>query len=316
MAETQVRMTTYEQTGELRNRTPAGKSARERLLAGLPVTELRLELAGVSTAVLEGGDGPPLVLLHGPGEYAAKWMRVIPDLVATRRVVAPDLPGHGTSEVTDGRPLDADRVLAWLGELVERTCPTPPTLVGQILGGAVAARFASNRGDRLSQLVLVDTLGLTAFQPALEFGLALTEFIAEPTEDTHDRLWRRCAFDLDRMRERMGESWEWLKAYNLDRARTPSLQASQHKLMEQFGLPAIPPAELARIAVPTTLIWGRHDLATQLPVAEAASARYGWSLHVIEDAGDDPPMEQPEAFLRALHASLGSSRPPEQRGRP
>ena len=62
-------------------------------------------------------------------------------------------------------------------------------------------------------------------------------------------------------------------------------------------MPAIPPAELARIAVPTTLIWGRHDLATPLSVAEAASARYGWPLHVIEDAADDPPIEQPEAFL-------------------
>ena len=104
----------------------------------MPVTERRLELAGISTAVLEGGDGPPIVLLHGPGEYAAKWMRVIPDLVTTHRVVAPDLPGHGTTGVPDG-PLDIDRVLAWLGELIERTCPTPPVLVGQILGGAIAS---------------------------------------------------------------------------------------------------------------------------------------------------------------------------------
>jgi hypothetical protein len=39
-------------------------------------------------------------------------------------------------------------------------------------------------------------------------------------------------------------------------------------------------------------------------VAEEASARYGWPLHVIEDAADDPPIEQPEAFLRALHTAL------------
>ena len=67
---------------------------------------------------------------------------------------------------------------------------------------------------------------------------------------------------------------------------------------------AIPPAELARIAVPTTLIWGRHDLATRLRVAEAASARYGWPLHVIENCADDPRIEQPEAFLRALRLAL------------
>lgn len=42
--------------------------ARKRLLNRIPVTELHLQLAGVSTAVLEGGDGPPMVLLHGPGE--------------------------------------------------------------------------------------------------------------------------------------------------------------------------------------------------------------------------------------------------------
>jgi pimeloyl-ACP methyl ester carboxylesterase len=45
-------------------------------------------------------------------------------------------------------------------------------------------------------------------------------------------------------------------------------------------------------------------MATPLRVAEEAGARYGWPLHVIEDAADDPPIEQPEAFLRALHAAL------------
>ena len=85
--------------------------ARERLLAGLPVTERRLTLAGVSTAVLEGGDGPPVVLLHGPAGNAAHWMRVIPALATTRRVIVPDLPGHGASIVDDAGELDAERVV-------------------------------------------------------------------------------------------------------------------------------------------------------------------------------------------------------------
>lgn len=296
-----------------RGRTSA-RDARERLLGGLPVVERRLQLAGVSTAVLEGGAGPPIVLLHGPGEYAAKWLRVIPDLVSTYRVVAPDLPGHGTSEVHAGA-MDGDRVIAWVGELIARTCTTPPTLVGQILGGAIAARFASRQSHRIARLVLVDALGLAPFQPTPEFGLALTEFITQPAEDTHDRLWQRCAFDLDRLRDGMGESWERLRAYNLDRARAPSLKPTQQSLMEQFGMPAIPPAELATIAVPTTLIWGRHDLATRLPVAEAASARYGWPLHVIENAADDPPIEQPEAFLKVLRAAIGGSQTAAQEKR-
>ncbi len=287
-------------------RRSAGDDPRERLLAGMPVTERHLQLTGVSTAILEGGAGPPVVLLHGPGEYGAKWMRVIPELVTTHRVIAPDLPGHGASGLVDGE-MGADRVLAWLGELIERTCSLRPALVGQILGGAIAARFASKRTDRLSRLVLVDALGLAPFEPTPEFGLALMDFITHPSEDTHDRLWGRCAFDLDRMRNRMGESWQRIKAYNLDRALTPNLQATQRTLMEQFGLPAIQPMELAKIAIPTALIWGQHDVATRLDVAEAASARYGWPLHVIENAGNDPPMEQPETFLKALRAALGNS---------
>jgi pimeloyl-ACP methyl ester carboxylesterase len=70
---------------------------------------------------------------------------------------------------------------------------------------------------------------------------------------------------------------------------------------------AIPPGELARIAVPTSLIWGRHDRQVRLELAEDASARYGWPLHVIEQAADDPAFEQPGAFLRALRATLGSA---------
>jgi pimeloyl-ACP methyl ester carboxylesterase len=296
MAETQVR----------RSRPPVSEDARERLLAGMPVVERRLQLAGVSTAVLEGGEGPPVVLLHGPGGYAAHWMRIIPGLVSSHRVVAPDLPGHGASEVSHG-PLDTDRVRAWLGELIERTCASPPALVGHLIGGAIAARFASVHGDRLSRLVLVDTFGLTPFHPAPEMAQALTRFLAEPTERTHTNLWRHCAFDLDGLLERMGEGWAPFEAYNLDRARTPSVAAALQMLMEQLGMPAIPPVELSRIAVPTTLIWGRHDRATPLASAEAASARYGWPLHVIENANDDPPVEQPEALLRALRAPLGDS---------
>jgi pimeloyl-ACP methyl ester carboxylesterase len=110
------------------------------------------------------------------------------------------------------------------------------------------------------------------------------------------------------MRARLGETWQRLKAYNLDRAGDPRLSAQQEKLMQEFGIPAIPSAELASIAVQTTLIWGRHDLATRLATAEATSARYGWPLHVIDRAGDDPPLEQPEAFVEALRAALGAEK--------
>jgi pimeloyl-ACP methyl ester carboxylesterase len=77
--------------------------------------------------------------------------------------------------------------------------------------------------------------------------------------------------------------------------------------MADFGMPALAAADLARIAVPTTLIWGRRDLQVPLSVAETANARFGWPLHVIEGARDDRAMEQPEAFLAALRVDLGAA---------
>jgi len=282
---------------------PARDSARARLLVGLPVTERRLELAGVSTAVLEGGDGPPLVLLHGPGEFAAGWLPVLPQLVRTHRVIAPDLPGHGASALSNDAALDADRVLGWLGELIEVTCPTPPVLVGRIVGGAIGARFAIDDSSRLSGLVLVDTLGLTPFDPAPRFGLAMHRFLAAPTASTYDRFMEFCSFDLDGLRDQLDDRWDPFAVYAVELAGNPAVQSAMGSLIGTFGSP-IPPEELARIKIPTTLIWGRHDLATPLQVAESASARYGWPLHVIEHAGDDPSLEQPEAFLTALRVAL------------
>jgi pimeloyl-ACP methyl ester carboxylesterase len=277
-------------------------SDRERLLAALPMTERRLQIAGVSTAVLEGGSGRPVVLLHGPGEFAGKWFRVIPQLVTTHRVIAPDLPGHGESQVA-GRELDAAGMRAWMSGLLERTCTAPPAVVGHVLGGAIAARFAVTGGEALDRLVLVDSLGLAAFRPAPAFALTMLAFLVRPTERSYTRFMRQCSYDLDGLRDEMGGAWEPYAGYSLYLARSPGAKTAG-RMMRQFGLPIIPPAELARITVPTTLVWGRQDRANRLRIAEAASARYGWRLHVIEDCADDPPRDRPQAFLRALYAAL------------
>src|SRR5687768_9628384 len=87
-----------------------------RLIEGLPVTTRRLDLAGVSTSLLEGGDGPPMVLLHGQGGFAEIMGGLIGMVVDRYRVVVPDLPGMGRSEVRSGT-LDGPLVVTWLGEL-------------------------------------------------------------------------------------------------------------------------------------------------------------------------------------------------------
>ncbi len=70
----------------------AGEVARRQLLDGATVEEHAIESAGMSTSYLAAGDGPPLVLLHGPGEFKERWVRVVDELSRTHRVLAPDFP--------------------------------------------------------------------------------------------------------------------------------------------------------------------------------------------------------------------------------
>ena len=291
-------------TRETVGTTAKVRNPRELLIESLPVTERRLSLNGVATAVLEGGSGSPIILLHGPGGYGAQWIHAIPALAATHRVIAPDLPGHGASAFFEGPPTPG-LVNDWLDDLIECTCSKPPVLVGHTLGGAIAMHFAAAAGRPLAALVLVDTLGLAAFQPAPAFGTALEAFLRAPTGATHDGLWSQCVFDLEGVRRRLGEQWQWIRAYNL-----AGMQAGASALMdwmEQFGVPEVPSAVLERIRTPTMLIWGRHDRATPLRVAEAARQKHGWRLEVIEAAADDPTIEQPEAFLGALRKAIASN---------
>ena len=176
------------------------------------------------------------------------------------------------------------------------------------MGGAIAARLAAARPAALCRLVLVDSFGLAPFAPEPAMGEALGAFMADPQVATHRHLWGYCAHDLDGLMARMGPAWEPFEAYNVDRARTPSVLAAVGASLEALAMAPIPPDELERIAVPTCLVWGRHDRAIPLAVAEAASDRYGWPLHVVDDAADDPPVERPAAFVAALQACLAEDR--------
>lgn len=283
--------------------TPSINNYRSQLLSGLPVHERRIDIAGISSAVLEGGEGPPVVLLHGPGETSLWWMRVIPKLVTTNRVIVPDLPGHGSSKV-EKDILDHDRVMKWLGELISHTCDSQPTLVGHILGGAIAARFAVEYGERINRLVLVDSLGLGKFRPSPGFAFRLVRFLISPTKNNYNRFLPHCMYDVQNLEEEMGTDWEPFLAYNLECAQDPDRKDALKTLMQKVGVPKIPDEDLERINVPVSLIWGRHDKANKLKIAEQLSDRLDWPLHIIEETRDDPKLEQPESFLDALYETM------------
>lgn len=277
---------------------------RKQLLAGLPVKEYRQELAGISTAILEGGEGPPMILLHGPGENVTWWRRAIPKLVESNRIIIPDLPGHGASRVANGT-LDAVQVLHWLEALIKQTSRVPPVLVGHVLGGAIATRFVIERENQISQLVLVDSLGLGKFRPSLRFALGLFRFMMRPTKKNYDRFLPQCIYDKEDLQKKMGKLWNPFLAYNLECVQDKDQMAALQTLMKQVGIPRIPPEHLAMLKLPIDLIWGRHDQANKLKIAEAASEQFGWPLYIIEDSRDDPKLEQPDSFVNALHSILG-----------
>ena len=285
--------------------TPSGADAEIRActVRGLPLVERRLEPAGIPTVVLDGGEGPTAVLLHGPGEFAALWGRVVPALTETHRVVIPDLPGHGASGRPGDGPLDAERWLDWLRELVEQTCSGPPALVGHLAGGALALRHAID-GAPAERIVLVDSTGLAVSRPAPSFAGPLAGFLAHPTDRSRDRFLGRCMYDFDGMRRELGPRWDPFAAYALDRARQPQARSAVMSLVIAFGLLPIRRRDLARMPVPVSMIWGRHDLQNRLRVAEAAAVRFGWPLTVIEDTRDDPCWERPDAAVAALRAAL------------
>jgi pimeloyl-ACP methyl ester carboxylesterase len=134
--------------------------------------------------------------------------------------------------------------------------------------------------------------------------MALIRHGARPSEQSAIRFFRQVTVDLDGVRQRMGERWEPFLAYSLDRARTASVQLANRRLLREFGLPQIPPEQLARITVPTTLIWGRHDRVMPLRTAQEASARRGWPLRVIDHAGHFSVADQPAAFLAPLRVAI------------
>ncbi len=268
------------------------------MLAGLPVRERRVELAGTSTTVLEGGDGPPLVLLHGGIECGgAIWAPVVATLAERHRVVIPDLPGLGESDPV--ARLDGATFAEWFTALLRLTCDEPPALVAHSLGGSLAARFAARRGELLERLVIYGAPGVGRYRMPVGLRVTAIRFALRPTERNAERFERRAFLDLDRVRALDAEWLAAFEAYSLARAHVPHVRRTMNRLI-RAGTKQIPGAELERIAVPASLVWGRHDRFVPLALGEAASRRLGWPLHVVEGAGHVPHAEQSEAFLEAL----------------
>src|SRR5438094_8190642 len=127
-------------------------------LAGLE--ERFAEIKGVRMRYFVGGEGPPLILVHGLGGAAANWIELVPLLVRRHRLLVPDLPGHGGSTALPavaGLDPYADRVAL----VAKREGMLPAPVVGHSLGGAVVLRMALRQPDAALPLVLAAAAGLS-----------------------------------------------------------------------------------------------------------------------------------------------------------
>ena len=274
-----------------------GTNSRQQLLAGIPVEERRLETTGVSTSVLEAGEGSPVVLLHGGIQCGGiYWAPVITSLAEKNRVIVPDVPGLGESEPVDW--LDA-AFTDWFSALLRQTCPEPPILITHSLVGTLAVRFAAEHHDLVRRLVVYSVPGVGRFRAPLGLQIAGMRFDLRPSEANLIRFERWAHLDLAGTRRREPEWYEAFDGYMLSRSTTPHVKRTMRQLMNA-GTKRIPDSQLERIEVPTSLLWGRHDRMVPLSFGERTSTKLGWGLHIVDNTAHVPHMEQPKAFLRTL----------------
>lgn len=268
------------------------------MLAGLPVTARHLQVGGTSTALLEGGEGPPLVLLHGGIECGgAIWAPVIPALAQEYRLVVPDAPGLGESEPV--AKLDPAAFANWLEELIALTCREMPVLVAHSLVATYTARFAAKGGDGLRRLVVYAAPGIGPYRVPFGLRVVAVRFAIRPTARNSERFESFALLDRETTRERDPEWFDAFSAYGLERARVAHVKRTMNQLVKA-GTRRIPDDDLARIKAPVGVIWGRGDRMTPLATATDTVDRLGWPLRVVEDAAHVPHMEQPERFRAAL----------------
>ncbi|MCC7358649.1 MAG: alpha/beta fold hydrolase [Anaerolineales bacterium] len=118
---------------------------------------MRLHLPGLLVAYTDEGEGRPLLLLHGFPLSRRLWRPQVADLAATTRVLAPDLRGHGQSDVTAG-PYSVEQYADDAARLLDALNVTQPVIVaGLSMGGYIALAFQRRHPQRVAGLILAAT---------------------------------------------------------------------------------------------------------------------------------------------------------------
>ncbi|MFC4059142.1 alpha/beta fold hydrolase [Planomonospora corallina] len=259
----------------------------------------------------EAGDGPPLLMLHGSGPGVTGWRNFRGNLAAFAehfRCLVLEFPGFGVSDPTGAHPMAAApgavlRLLDGLG--IEQA-----DMIGNSMGGIVAAQVAISHPRRVRRLVTIGGLGTNVFSPGPGEGIRLLmEFTEEPTREALVRWLHSMVYDPALVTEEMVEE-RWAQATDpgtLTSARRMYGRAAVAARDAALAASDAPPywAMLHKIRARTLITWGRDDRVTPLDMAIVPMRTIpDVELHVFPNCGHWVMIEQRAAWESAVLAFL------------
>lgn len=258
----------------------------QRRAAGLVTKEVDVD--GHRVVYLDGGSGPPLVLLHGFGASRDNWTPVAKELTRRFRVIAPDLPGYGDSSRRPEAGYSLDEQLARIEAFVRKLGLTRFHLGGNSMGGYLAAHYAARHPAAVTSLWLLAPAGVMSATPS-EVMNALAQG-ANPllvqSEDDFERVVDLCFVRAP-----------WMPAaFRRVLARRAMADAGFHARLfgELFEAPLAFEEALPGLATPTLITWGERDRILDVSGARILHALLPASrLALMPDTGHVPMMEKP-----------------------
>ena len=263
------------------------------LLEGLE--ERRHEWRGVRIRCYEGGSGSPLLLVHGFGGAAWNFSELVP-LLPGRRLIVPDLPGHGGSSALPAT------TLAGFADALATFLDSPTDVVGHSMGGVVALRLAERHPALVRRIVLAAAAGISSSTRLTEIAITLAGIVqpARLAGRRADRVARS-----SRLRKLVFGGLEVSNPQLLtERAVHGFLRGpTMHTDALDAGLALAaddPRRDLDRVRCPVLVLWGARD--RQVPLADGFdyARRLRAPLRVIADCGHLLIGERPDVCARAV----------------